>query len=463
MSLLFSSATGVFQTFRCSRHCTIGALALGMLLATAADGIDLELAAPRPEPLAPPQLMMEADLPPAAPSYPQLPAALAGGGDLDAAAMLAQQMLDATAAAYGEKDGRAAVALVNLATVHERQGRYDAAIGEYRQALDRLQDQAGLRDPRQITPWYGLGLSYFQTGDYADAAAAFQNALQLHRMSYGLFRLGQLDFYAALARTYLALGRQRDADNYQIRRLTTAIRVLGADNPKLVPVIQAVARWYHDSGRHVVEHVLYSDIVKLLQHAHAPDEPKLFEFLIATARSALEAPQVSAGIGVREARSMASEILHRPADGSATPPAVQARQWLELGDLYFQTGDHEQALQSYRRAATLLDASGSQAAEAAFGRPVLLSMAPLFSPPPVHSGAPSGFVEVEFTVTDDGRAADLKVLRSGPPGSPAVTDKAAKLVRALRDALFRPRILNGEPQRTEHVDYRYTFDVPVQK
>jgi protein TonB len=72
-------------------------------------------------------------------------------------------------------------------------------------------------------------------------------------------------------------------------------------------------------------------------------------------------------------------------------------------------------------------------------------LSPLSTPPPLYpptarARRQEGFVEVEFTVAEDGKVRDIRVIRSDPPG---VFERAAE--RSVRRWRFEPHRVQGEP------------------
>jgi TonB family protein len=71
----------------------------------------------------------------------------------------------------------------------------------------------------------------------------------------------------------------------------------------------------------------------------------------------------------------------------------------------------------------------------------------------VNPEDPEGFVVVYFTVDTMGRTRDLEITESEPPGF-----KDAAVIRLMRDARFRPRIIDGEvvpSRRAYRFEFRY--------
>lgn len=63
---------------------------------------------------------------------------------------------------------------VNMGNLHYSQRRYPAAIKMYRMALDATPAGAGRQRARLLT---NIGLAFVQLGQYADAAASFEAAM----------------------------------------------------------------------------------------------------------------------------------------------------------------------------------------------------------------------------------------------------------------------------------------------
>jgi len=64
---------------------------------------------------------------------------------------------------------------VNMGNIHHEQGKFPAAIKMYRMALDALPAAAAGPRSRLMT---NIGLAFVQLGQYADAAATFETAME---------------------------------------------------------------------------------------------------------------------------------------------------------------------------------------------------------------------------------------------------------------------------------------------
>lgn len=86
-------------------------------------------------------------------------------------------------------------------------------------------------------------------------------------------------------------------------------------------------------------------------------------------------------------------------------------------------------------------------------KPIRISMPDYHYPPALDDSGMSGSVAVGLTVTEDGRAEDVVILSSTPPG---VFDEAA--LAAIRSSKWQPALKNGQAYRYEHHGIVLAFD-----
>jgi hypothetical protein len=137
---------------------------------------------------------------------------------------------------------------------------------------------------------------------------------------------------------------------------------------------------------------------------------------------------------------------------SGAPAAARATAFAELGDWYvwalrvgtdrkFTSAD-EIALMLYARALSELrqgyDAGESMARIFSPDLPVVL---PTYAPNPLASTQSSRFVDVAFAITKYGEAGEVEIL--GSSENATGTEERA-LVRLIKYASFRPRVVDGE-------------------
>lgn len=434
-----------------------------------ADSAELGFAPFRADPLPPPSLTHETGVA-LTPAQVQLAGTLKNG-QLEEAGLIAQREWETARLSYGDKDPLTAMALANLAAVHQRQGEALRAISEFQSAIAGLSAAGDQRDPALIAPWYGLGLSQYQAGLYPDALLSFASALHLNRTNQGLHNIAQLPLLQAVALSHHAMGQEAFADEYQLRRLLVAERSLGAENPAFMEAAENLANWFRITRRPADERRVYAYAIdRVSAKAGRAKDVRMLEPLVGIIRSWREAPQAEMGakvplpaldIAPGYAMNLVLGLVERFPDA---PAATRAAALMEVGNLHFVAGGKERAFQAWQRARALLPKETPQTAR--FDQPALLSFRPPQDVPDAkleNVAAPAdrrGFVTVEFAVNEAGRVEDLKVAQRGPSDDAVSRRAASELSTALRFARFRPRIQDGKPVRTEDLKYKHSFSYP---
>lgn len=422
------------------------ALGFGLLFSAAKiSAAELSEPAARYESLPAPAFRDDPARPAAAPTAQAIDS-LAREDGAAAAATLADKALNASRTTYGAASPRTILPLANRAHARIRAGDLGGALTDYRAAIDLAEKDGGPRDARLGDLWYGLGYAHLSAGQSGAAADAFRNALQLHRITRGLYATDQLDSLHGLAVSQRLLGRVDDADDAQLRRVDIAERAYGADAVRTAEVYVSVGRWFRNVGRGVYAVTLHSSAVEMLSRG-SRDDPALFEPLVELALSGSEwrrGPDEIPPPGFVPP-NLALDRAEKLADSRADlGPADRAAQFIRIGDVYFLMGKRDTALRLYARATPLLRASG---AVSPFDQPVFLNFrVPHLDPVP----GTGGYVLAEFSVDASGRPRDPRIAESQPQ---ALGDTAGKLlVNALRNARLRPRLVNGQ-----------TVDSPAQR
>ncbi|MGQ0700872.1 MAG: tetratricopeptide repeat protein [Panacagrimonas sp.] len=357
-----------------------------------------------------------------------------------AGVILATRALEASRVAYGARDTRTVVPLTNLAHTKLRAGDTDAALKDYQLALELAESAGGPRDPRLFDAWYGIGWVHHKDGIDTAAAAAFATALQSHRVNHGLYSREQLEVLHALATSTYRAGRTDDADALQVRRIEVAERIEGLSQVELAQTYISVGRWYRNTSRIDGAIRLHGLAVGMLEREKGKENPELLDPLLELATTG----------GLRR-RDMDQEPLppswqppvvlaraERLADARKNvPPAEQAQTLIRIGDVNMSLGRREPALRNYARATQMLAGLGQKPP---FDKPAFL----IFSPPnPLPLEGAGGFLVAEFSVNEEGRTKDIKVVESQPASLPASI--RSDLASALRYARLRPVIRAGKP------------------
>ncbi|HEY7671046.1 MAG TPA: tetratricopeptide repeat protein [Gammaproteobacteria bacterium] len=134
-----------------------------------------------------------------------------------------------------------AVTVVPLAAVSQPPFEPVARDEQERQIIDQLQRieaEDGPNSPDSIDLWKALGLLYQESGDDALAGAATERALQIVRMSYGVYSLEQAPLIQQLIRADEASGNYAGAWEREQELLTLMRR--HPDDMRTVPVLREI-------------------------------------------------------------------------------------------------------------------------------------------------------------------------------------------------------------------------------
>jgi tetratricopeptide (TPR) repeat protein len=373
---------------------------------------------------------------------------------------------------FGPDSIRLATPLTNLGTAQLRAGNAAAAEASYGEAAALIEDREGILSPRLENPLLGLGETAMGSGRYAQATAAYERALRVSQVNEGLYNLGQIPIRDGLAEGYLQLGDMEKANFHQESQVNIQARRVGSDSGSLTPAIYKLGRWYERSGQPERARFAYQRAARMVEAEKGANAPELIEPIIAMGDSyvaqALLPPDPDRPESPISLLPMSSAMYRKALELIDRQPepdlALRARAYVALGDLYMLWNRRSTALQAYGNAWTTLTSDDTLAELRAgyFGEPSRLmgTEAPRLYPRSVakdpnidRSKLLPGFVLVGFAVEPTGRAVDVQVIESDPPG---LLD--ATVADAVRGSLFRPKAGDdGQPVRADGVVYRHEF------
>src|SRR5262245_15489736 len=391
----------------------------------------------------------------------------------DKALPAAQRVVELTEKEFGSNHPDLVNALANLGTTQLRLKDYDNAEVSYQRAMRLAETFDGGISHALIQPLLGLGITNQAAGDHAAAESALRRALELSRKLDGLYNPAQLPISLALIDSEIALYELPDAEREHNYVLQVNEQQFGKNDLRLLPSLDRRARWYEMTGRYrealdmhrralelVYAQAGKSDVravgplrgigrTYMLEFAHgaeyldrvgAPERP-----LRLVGDTYTPPPTFPGGGGAaytqprprgEEALLEALKLLAGQTDAASA--SLRAATLVELGDYYTVGDQFDKALPSYREAWRQRSAAGS--GTAGFGEPVrLLFRAAADSwgrRPEATDSSPASehFVELEYTVTADGQAEDVRSVSSD------VNNGTERLVvLAMRKARFRPR------------------------
>jgi tetratricopeptide (TPR) repeat protein len=373
-----------------------------------------------------------------------------------------------------------AAAYENLGRIQLRAGDPAAAQASQTRVLELLAVTQGIASPKAITPLRELAAAYQAQGRTAGAVDALLQAMAISHRALGLFNVEQLQMIEPLIGLYERLGDEEGVDREIQHAVMVADHVYGADDLRLLPLIERLASRLEQNDRyaqarpqwermvdiasregggrnaatingllgvarsHRLQYVRDPDSIVMKNCRRDPDTRQLEPLMVCT--------QLGQPIRLADAGETAALRALKILDSTPDPPPVLlAATLLELGDWYVVARDPEVAIQYYQRAWPLLDEQGTPA------RPnPLLVPRPLGYRRPAAAGqyaaqpgAVTATTPIEFslTVKADGETADITPV-SDPPEA-----RLSRIRRALEKAAFSPRFEDGKPVVTK--GYRF--------
>ena len=413
---------------------------------------------------------------------------LLDAGDYPAAVEQARRVVDLTEQTNPAPSEALQVALMNLALAQNRAGDYVAAESSYLRVIEVIDASGRRTSPRLARAYAGLAATYYAAKRYDLAAASYGNAVAVLRRTAGLYDESQLPWLEQQADALTEVGRNQDA----LRAHRYALRVVahheGEASLAYARQLEALGRWYTRVGGYEASRSALRKAAELVVDAGGPNSLDLIGPLTAYAGNArrwLMDPSLDEMTAMDEQRrsmfqdsmmppppslspsTIASEgqkALERAAAIVAThpdaSPALSAGVQVQLGDWYQVRQQPDRALPYYRQAWQSVGTApdGGKLRESLFGGPVLLQ----YDAPDSwnrHATRPPDevelrFVEVELSVTAQGLPKEARVV-----GIDSGQRLANLALRAAASAIYRPRLLQGEPVATAGVRFSQPFYV----
>ena len=384
------------------------------------------------------------------------------------------------------------VALMNLAATQSLAADHSSAEASYLRVIELIEAAGTRASPRLARANAGLAVVYHDAGRHELAVARFESALALARRNEGLFDEAQLPLIDKFTDSLTSMQQLEEAHEAQRYGLRIVERKYGRTSPEIVPRLETFARWYTRVGAYDAARLTLRRAITLVERGAGENSEALIGPLTALAenyrRPLLDPtdrgfdsdpgpnnafntiPGAADGSTWRLPSALAAEgerALERAlaiAESQPTPsPARIADVRTQLGDWYQTRLQHEKALPHYLAAWTAarqVKTGDATLADALFARPVLLhyvrpSEWDRYERRPPEEVLPHT-VEVELTVTAEGRVRDAEVVAND--GSERMAEAA---LDAAETARYRPRLLEGKPLDTSDVKFAQTYFEPI--
>lgn len=372
-------------------------------------------------------------------------------GDIEAAEALREQLITLATEEFGAGSIELAEAYLLLAQVYRSGQNYLAAEESIVSAIDIYTAEDGPLSATLIDPYLELGDNYDEAGDYASAISAYGEARTIGRRIYGLLNQDQLVIIDQMAAAAEKLGEVEEARELQLEALTLIERTSDEFSLESIDARYKYATWLREHQRYEEERRFYYLIQRIIGRYY-DDDPLMYARMMRERAASFrhEDNNDATGIGgLRESLEMLGELPE-------PPTLLMAEILLEIGDWtveFSRTGvTGTEYVQAWEMLGRVQD--GNRLRREWFDELTVLEMGAIsmrgLSTDPDD---PLGFVEIRFTVDQNGRARDIEVVDSRPPG---LKDDA--IVRLYREARFRPRVEDGQlvsVRRGRRNEFRY--------
>lgn len=379
-----------------------------------------------------------------------------------------------------------AEALVLLGEAQRRTADLAGAEASFKEALDLIEQFEGAASRHTLNPLRGIGFTLAAANRHQEAVPYLDRALLIAHRTHGLFHAGQQSILKQLANSLTRTGQPLVAERHVNYMLQVGERTYGQNDPRTVPLICQAGDWHAAVGNFDIARRHYRDAIRLIEEKLGKQHVELVLPLRRLAASYIHEIDFRAQgyIDPYTAQKMDSAPARLPrkenprylnTDGqkallraldileSQTDPPQTIFMWtlVETGDWFQFRQDPQEAMRYYVQAARIhaqLAAVAPDTVADPFAFPVRVYF-------PVPSVITRGnrltleqseevFVQLELSVTPNGRAEDVQATDSN-----TYPRHVSEILKAMRDARFRPKFVDGEPVATDQITLREIYRV----
>jgi tetratricopeptide (TPR) repeat protein len=362
---------------------------------------------------------------------------LMDAGDFAAAEALGPRLLELAEQEFGPESVGLAEAHLFLANTQKDAGNFRAAETNIMAAIDIYVSREGPLSPVLIDPFLNLGENYDEAGDYANAISAYGEARTIGRRNFGLLNTDQIEIIDVMTAAAERLGQLEEARELQLEALTLIERNHDENSIEAIDARYKFASWLREQRLFDEERRMYSEILRIIERHHDEDPLLTARALRARAMSFREQDNAE-GTGLSGLRNAVESLVELP-----EPPALLiAELYLEIGDWNVEFSRTGALGDDYTLAWSWLGSlpNGDELRREWFEPLTVVEIDPVSSRGlSTDPDAPRGYVEIYFTVDRSGRARDIEITDSYPPGF-----KDGAFLRQYQRGRFRPRVEDGE-------------------
>lgn len=350
----------------------------------------------------------------------------------------------------------------SLALAEMQMEMYDAAEVTLNREISHLEEHLGVYDARLARPLSLLGEVYKATGRLDDAVEAYRRAQHVVHRADGVYTLEQLDYLDQISRVFVEKRLYAEADRHHRLAFFVSEQNYGSESPELVPALMKLGRWYNRVGKVRESRRLFERAQQIIEDQLGPEHPALIEPLLALGTTTRKKGQY---------RKQREQALTRMVTLVENDPDLdstdRAGAWARMGDFYIMVDDREKAADAYRRSwEALRESEGPDAAKTALlAEPMILDFQRRIylmdrTPRSGFGGLDMSLeefaleMEFEVDVGPDGKVRKVEVLNLD---TTAATRRQIR--RYIREARFRPRVVDGEPVLASGIRFKETVTI----
>ena len=195
--------------------------------------------------------------------------------DVDA---VGSERLDALDLFDVRRDGHQSVeAMAALGRIKQQTGEYREAIAAWEEALDLIQTHHGRWDERKVAALAGIAAGFRGMGLIDEALEYYAEAVYVNRMNHGLHDASQLPLLDRITELHALRDEWDEANQLQEYAFYVHQRLHGNQNPEILPAMYRMARWYQSTGAVLSARDLYERAIGIVEQTYGKDDIRLVE------------------------------------------------------------------------------------------------------------------------------------------------------------------------------------------
>lgn len=391
---------------------------------------------------------------------------LIGEDAMDEADVSAKRIVEMVIKLHGPNSLETSKALNNLALVQSRNGQYDAAIQNFKSAVEIIEEVEDRLNGQLVNPLRGLGAAQISNGRPDLATRTFDRARHITHVNEGPHNIEQVEILESLAQAMLLMGDAKEARAMLNRVHALNVRHFAGDQMALLPSLMRRASWQHAARYYNDERATYRRAIRIIEEKNGKDDPQLILPLIKLGRSFYFFDITHSDAQQRGMVSTGEMYFKRAARIAEGSPDLQ---WQEFVDTKLSLADHYIYVQSQNRARklyeemwTFLSADEERLAMRAevLEQPRVLfeNTLPKYAFKATEAnkapdGLLTGTVRVDYTVSTRGRVRNIRT-EAIPP---EFKDMQRMVHREIRQRVFRPKMSDGELLDSDNLVFEHSF------